>query len=129
MKRYFFVTAFFIFILFIIWEANHNGTNYFFRSVEMLPFKDKIGHFTLYGLLAFLLDLALRGRNWKLFKRYIPAAFVIVMTFAIAEEITQYWIPARNFDLIDALADFFGVCAFVALSRIFLHYRTNLSHE
>lgn len=113
MKRFLAVSGFFAFILCVIYEANSHGTNYVFRSVENIPYKDKIGHFGLYGLLAALLDYALRSRNYYWKSRAIPMALVWVMGFAILEEISQYWIPTRDCDYKDALADLLGVLLFV----------------
>ena len=120
MKRFIAAGGFFLFILYIIWEANHSSssTNFFIEFTEVIPQKDKIGHFVLYGILAFLLDKALREKNYRIFKNAIPAALVWVLSFAAIEEFTQIWIPARNFDLIDFAADLFGVVVFIAASRM-----------
>ena len=122
MKRFLAVSGFFAFILCVIYEANSHGTNYVFRSVENIPYKDKIGHFGLYGLLAALLDYALRSRNYYWKSKAIPVALVWVMGFAILEEISQYWIPTRDCDYKDALADLLGVLLFVKSWR-FLYKR------
>ena len=120
MKRYFLSTAFFAFILFVIWEANHasSSTNFFFEFTQIIPQKDKIGHFILYGVLALLLDKAFREKNYRIFKTAIPVSFVWVMAFATVEEFSQIWIPVRNFDLIDLGADLIGVLLFIAASRL-----------
>ena len=118
MKRYLLFTAFFIFILFIIWEANRSSTNFFFEFAQVFPYRDKIGHFTLYGILAFLLDNALKERNYKMFKRALPVALVWVLIFATIEEFSQIWIPSRNFDLLDLAADVIGVILFISVSRL-----------
>jgi VanZ family protein len=118
MKRYLAVASFFAFILFVIVEANQYGTNYVFNAVKDLPFKDKIAHFSLYGFLGLLLDYALRSKNYKWGKLSVPVALVWVMSFAVAEEISQYWIPARNCDWKDALADLLGVLLFIKVWRL-----------
>lgn len=117
MKRFIPVSLFLLFIFWIIWQADSKGTNYLFRWVDSIPFKDKWGHFSLYGTLALMLDFALKSRHWLLFKIRIPTAAILVITFAIVEEITQLWIPSRNFDLIDIMADFAGVFLFVFCGR------------
>ena len=119
MKRIWAFLVFSIFILFVIWEANFNSTNLFLTSIEDIPFQDKIGHFVLYGMLAFLLDFALRNKNWKVFKWSFPASILLVLTFALVEEVSQYWIPVRYFDFLDVVADTFGVVVFVLLARYY----------
>lgn len=109
MKRFLLVGAFFAFILFVILEANNHGTNSVFQSLVEIPHKDKIGHFSLHGLLGLLLDYALLGKDYKWKSRNIPVALIWVMSFAIVEEISQYWIPSRNCDYKDAIADLLGV--------------------
>lgn len=122
MKRFLAVSGFFAFILFVIYEANSHGTNYVFRSVENIPYKDKIGHFGLYGLLAALLDYALRSKNYYWKSSAIPVALVWVMGFVVLEETSQFWIPTRDCDYKDAIADLLGVLLFVKSWR-FLHKR------
>lgn len=118
MRRFLAVSSFFVFILFIIWEANHASTNIFFKYAEAFPFKDKVGHFSLYGILAMLLDRAMQERNYPLRFILIPISIIWVLAFATIEEFTQIFIPNRNFDLLDLAADVFGVFFFVALSRM-----------
>lgn len=113
MKRYIPFALFFIFILWVIAQADTNGTNYFFTWVAHIPLKDKMGHFMLYGILALLLDNALKYSNWQFRHIKVAKAVLLVLVFAIVEEIAQVWIPARNFDLKDALADVLGVCSMV----------------
>ena len=123
MKRFIPFTLFFLFIIWVISQANSYGTNYLFEWVDNVPYKDKVGHFTLYGILAVLFDLALNKANWHVKSWGISKAAVFVLTFAILEEFTQIWIPARNFDWVDGLADLIGIFTMVYASRWFLRRR------
>lgn len=74
---------------------------------------DKVGHFVEFGFLAFLAANALltlpgiaaaeRGRRnaWLL-------AVLIATLWGIVDEIHQIWVPTRNSDPFDALADLLG---------------------
>jgi len=70
---------------------------------------DKLSHVAAYGLLAVLCVLSMeRGaRNWPptaLF--WIPALFAAV--YGISDELHQYFVPSRQADLLDWLADAAG---------------------
>jgi len=100
--------GFFIFISFIIYLADTANYNFAFRLIGHIPYGDKVMHGLLYGTMALFLNY---GLNYKSFKTLQMGA-VIVLTFAILEEISQYWIPSRTFDLGDLLADVVGVVLF-----------------
>jgi len=100
--------GFFIFISFIIYLADTADYNFAFRLIGHIPYGDKLMHGILYGIMALLLNY---GLNYKSFKT-LQVGAMIVLTFAILEEISQYWIPSRTFDLGDLLADVIGVVLF-----------------
>jgi len=118
--------SFFIFISYIIFLADTADHNFAFRLVGHVPYGDKIAHALLYGVMALLLNYALGFRRVRLpthlFKPFskIHGALanapyigsIIVLTFATLEELSQYYIPSRTFDLWDLLADFIGVVLF-----------------
>jgi VanZ family protein len=69
-------------------------------------------HGLLYGVMALLLNYGLNFKSKKIFGFNMQVGALIVLVFATIEEITQYWIPSRTFDLVDLLADFVGVVLF-----------------
>lgn len=106
--------AFFLFICWIIFEANMNRDLAILSWVKLIPNGDKIGHFILYGCLAFLANLAFAYRFVKY--RVLQIGGILVLTFAIGEEFTQIWISNRTFDYVDILFDVLGICGFTMLS-------------
>ena len=106
--------GFFIFILFIIYLADSADHNFAFRLIGHIPYGDKAMHALLYGTMALFLNYGLNYRSFKT----VQLGAIIVLVFATLEEITQYWIPSRTFDLVDLLADFIGVILFS-----FIHWR------
>lgn len=98
---------FFMFICWIIVQADTGTANYFIDSVRRLPFGDKLGHMWLYGLLAFMLSFVLRKHT----KRYygLPLGCVLVLAFALIEEASQAFFPLRTLDAGDVVADFLGI--------------------
>lgn len=109
-------TAFFIFILRIIYLANTGGDSLFFDFIGSIPYGDKLGHFCLFGTLTFLSILASRFRCFRIRKHKIYYAAAIVSAFVLSEEISQAFIPSRTFDFVDLGADALGILAAVTLA-------------
>ena len=105
--RWFLPLSFFIFISYIIFLADSADYNFAFHIVGAIPHGDKIAHATLYGMMAFLLNYGLGFRSINIVQ--IQLGSIIVLVFAIIEEISQYYIPSRTFDWWDLMADFIGV--------------------
>lgn len=115
-------TVFVLCVLWVIFEANTGKEAAIFQWVRSLPYGDKMGHFAVFGLMVLMLNLCFRfqtlGRGWC--QIYLGTA--IVTSFAVAEEISQYFIPSRTFDLYDLAADAAGVTLFTGLSWLCAHY-------
>lgn len=79
---------------------------------------DKVAHFIEYSLFAFLayrsyFQLLKQNKNRTLF---VSSLFLFL--FAIADEIYQYFVPGRYFDVFDILIDFFGASLVLILLHI-----------
>jgi len=110
--------GFFIFISYIIFLADTADYNFAFRTMDGIPYGDKMAHAILYGMMAGLLNWGLEYRRCCRFDAMAIAPYlgsVTVLTFAVIEECTQYYIPSRTFDLWDLAADFIGVILFSLL--------------
>ncbi len=104
--------GFFIFISSIIFLADTADHNFAFRLLGNIPYGDKLGHIFLYGMMAWFLNFGLKFKSYRLFGFNMQIGALIVLAFAIIEELTQYYIPSRSFDLYDILGDFIGVTLF-----------------
>jgi len=123
--------SFFIFISYIIFLADTADHNFAFRLVGQVPYGDKVAHAVLYGVMALLLNYALGFTRVRLpthlikpFPKILGAlanapymGSIIVLAFATLEELSQYYIPSRTFDMGDLLADFVGVALFSFLKN------------
>jgi len=108
--------GFFLFILIIIYLADTADHNFAFRLIGHIPYGDKVMHALLYGVMALLLNYGLNFKSYQyIFNLQLGA--IVVLIFATIEEITQYWLPSRTFDLIDLLADCIGVILFSFIVR------------
>ena len=104
--------GFFIFIAFIIYLADTADHNFAFSLIGHIPYGDKLMHGLLYGVMALFLNFGLNYKSYKWLGFNMQLGAIIVLVFATLEEISQYWLPSRTFDLGDLLADFVGVVLF-----------------
>lgn len=80
--------------------------------IQGIPLFDKFMHFTLYGILAFLLHLALKGRRLTLGPLHPPLAAILIALLCALDELQQSFIPYRAFDAQDYAADILGILVF-----------------
>lgn len=106
---YFPTAAFFLFILWMVWSADTNHKNIIMDIGHSVPFGDKIGHFLLFGILALLMNMALRFKQVDLRFRTFHLGSLVVFAFAAIEECTQLAFQSRTFDLLDVLFDLLGI--------------------
>ena len=78
---------------------------------ELFKFSDKIKHFIAYTILTVLLSLSLHFQRKisRLSIKYMFYTSIIVLLYATADELHQLFIPGRSAELLDWLADFFGL--------------------
>jgi len=111
-------TAFFCFILWIIYLANTGGSSPFFDFVRSLPYGDKLGHFGLFGSLTFIVIIATRFKSFSIGPLSIYYGLAAVWLFIVIEEISQAFIATRTFDLVDLSADALGVMTATGLCYV-----------
>ncbi len=75
---------------------------------------DKIAHFFAFGFMAFLIFKALFG--WKINRAFLLSG-AIAFFYGIVDELHQYFVPGRNCDIFDLIADLAGI-----LTILFLIY-------
>lgn len=103
---------FILFLSFVVWmviQADTDQNNLIIEIGHRVPFGDKVGHFSLFGLLALLLNVSLRFKVIDLQIRKFHLGSVLVFCFAIFEEFTQLAFENRTFDLMDMLFDLLGI--------------------
>ena len=69
-------------------------------------FADKLAHVLAYGLLASLIYFALEKSRVDFHPIFIP--FLVASLYGVSDEIHQYFVPGRNADVFDALANALG---------------------
>lgn len=106
------VTGFTLLLCFMIWIiflANTGQPNMIFDLVNTLPLGDKLGHLALAGGLCALLTASLRYKTLGTGSLKVYWGGIIVLIMALAEEMSQYFIPGRTFDPGDIAADLLGI--------------------
>ncbi len=81
-------------------------------ALAALPAYDKIGHFLLFGLLSYLVNLRLGAARLRLGRGRVLAGSLALGVVVVAEELSQIWIAQRNFEIADLLADAAGILVF-----------------
>ncbi len=110
------VLLFFTFIVWIIVMADSGAENMLFDLAKSVPQGDKLAHLGLYGLLTALLNIALNFRVLTIKNYAVQWGAVLVLTFALLEEMSQYFFPNRTLDIKDVIADVIGVMLFSYVS-------------
>lgn len=124
MNKYVWISACFsLFLLTIIILAN-NGSDLIWQLAQF-PMADKIGHFTLFGALAFLVNKATRCQTRKLFGKVILVGSFWVLSLVALEELSQIFINTRQFDMTDFMYD----CAGIYLGGFFAVITENLERR
>ncbi len=80
-----------------------------------LLINDKLGHFFVFLILAVIADHAYATTffNWN--------KFAWLISYGIAIEILQYYIPGREFSLLDIAADTAGLLVYSILTKTVIH--------
>src|SRR6185295_6074139 len=84
---------------------------------------DKIGHFTLFGTLSFLVNLVLSASELRFRSITLLKGSAIVASVVTAEEFSQLFFQSRSFDLRDLAADLLGIWLCGWLARKYLAWR------
>ena len=100
------------FLAWLIHVANTGGHNILLDFANDIPNGDKIGHFFLMGILAYLVNLLLECKSFKIGGLSLLKGSIIVGFCVIVEEFTQQFIPTRTFSYLDLLSDFLGILVF-----------------
>ncbi|MGC8857073.1 MAG: VanZ family protein [Anaerolineae bacterium] len=77
---------------------------------EDFPHGDKVGHFLLFGILSFLINLTTLRSLRILTPRRVAVTVSLLLALALGiEEWSQHFFPARTFDLWDLCFSLLGV--------------------
>jgi hypothetical protein len=86
-----------------------------FSFVRQVSQGDKIAHFLLFGMLAWLCVL----QAWKSGCFFVGPGIALTVVYAIADELTQLFFDSRSFSLLDLIADLAGIVIFSSAAIIY----------
>jgi len=75
-----------------------------------------VGHFVLYGIMAFLMNISFPNWKYRLGSITLPGGGLLFAVFSILEEISQSFFASRSSSLLDVACSLLGVVVFSALS-------------
>ena len=98
---------------------------------RLFEYQDKIEHFAAYGVLAFLLTLALffQKRSNLLSSKAFLFALLFILAYGAVDELHQMIVPGRYCDLYDWFADSLGGSVGIGLVYLFLRNQPQRSSE
>lgn len=109
-----------VFLCCLVGLADSGRGRWLFGMAGSIPGGDKLGHFMLFGQLAFLVNLVLRATVVRWGRLTILKGSALVMVIVIAEEVSQLFFAARSFELLDLAADLAGIWIFGQLAGLYL---------
>lgn len=87
------------------------------KLIYRFPNGDRVAHFILYGLLAFLLNWAFPRHGLRIRKWWIPLGSLVALAGAILEEGSQLIFVNRTADLVDLGCGFLGILFVTLLTK------------
>jgi polysaccharide biosynthesis protein VpsQ len=111
--------SFGLFLCCLVGLADSGRGRWLFGMAESIPGGDKIGHFVLFGLLAFLVNLVLQATVVRCGRLTILKGSALVMVIVIAEEVSQLLFVSRSFEVLDLAADLAGIWFFGQLAGLY----------
>lgn len=112
--------VFFSFLATIIFLRNNDLAPDFFDLFAHIPHYDKLGHFILMGILAFLSTITIAPiLPYKQIKSTLIVLGGVLLLIAL-EEYSQIFIATRTFSYADFACDFLGVVAFGWLGHFYV---------
>jgi VanZ family protein len=116
LKRFIIFYALFLVVIIIL--ADSGQEIFFFSTLAKIPWGDKIGHFFLMGVMAYLLTWVTHAERLTIHGKSVlkgPFWLAVIVTL---EEISQIWIANRGFSLLDLGFDYLGIIAFSYLALV-----------
>jgi len=106
-------------LIVIVVAADAGVLSPFLSWVHHIPFGDKACHFTLVGMLSFLISATLSVNMRRSRKRTVVLSTIATLAVLTSlEEISQSLLVARQFSELDLLANVAGTCVFGALALL-----------
>lgn len=109
----------------LVWFTAFDGWRVgpFREILQSVPMSDKVGHFVIYGSIAFFAALLAKHPT------RIRAAGAAVMLLGIADEFRQIGEFGRTYSVEDVIANGLGILAGVAIAKMILRRQASVDHD
>lgn len=114
------------FLMILVILANFGLGSIFYDLVNFFPGRDKTGHFFLFGIMSYLLNMTLNGEKVTVYKVGLLKGSLILASIVTIEEVSQYFLPSRTFSWMDLLAGYAGIYLFGFVSKTHLKYKARI---
>ncbi len=114
--------VFFLFICYVIYSADTRTLPDWMYLIYHFPYGDKLGHFILYGIMAFLMNVSFPDWAFRAGGISLPGGGLVFAAFSILEEISQSFFASRSSSWLDLACSLLGIVVFSLLSRLFTRY-------
>jgi len=104
----------------VILLRNYSAGSSFFRLFVSIPHYDRLGHFFLMGMLAFLAVITVTPLFPNRPLKSTIVTLIVVLTLIALEEYSQLYIPTRTFSLKDLACDLLGVACFGTIGHFWV---------
>ncbi len=98
-----------LFLLLVVFYADSGLGKPLMDLLLKLPNSDKIGHFVLMGLMAFLACLGFSSRRVDVLGLHPLKSSLVIAAIVTAEEISQSFFPNRHASILDLTASLAGI--------------------
>lgn len=106
MKKLTILFAAFLLVIIILADTGSLG---FLAFLYNFPYGDKAGHFILYGILSFLLNLTFLGSRPHSTSKRVAVSVTLILALAIGlEEFSQQFFSDRTASLVDLMFSYAG---------------------
>lgn len=93
----------------LTWSANRGVIPYTLAQMSAFPGRDLLGHFLIAAGITYLVNRAISWRTIRCKSRRFLLGSVLIVLFLTIEEISQVFLPTREFSFLDLGSDYFGV--------------------
>jgi polysaccharide biosynthesis protein VpsQ len=107
-----------LFLILVVILADQGQVKAVFGFLYNFPYGDKVGHFGLYGILAFLLSLSFLPVRVRVLALKPLRSSLILAGIVTLEEISQAFFPTRRADPLDLAASLAGIFLLSELGAI-----------
>jgi polysaccharide biosynthesis protein VpsQ len=108
-----------VFVLLVVLLADLGLMSWFREYASQYPGIDKVLHFILVGFLSWILIFAFNAKRLNLLGSSLFVGTIVTFSLVTLEECSQLLIATRRFELLDLLADYFGILVAEMLARRF----------